>query len=342
MLVGQPLRRHAAILARNRAEHGAVADPPEPHPGFEQGDGAGLGAGAATNFDLAPASLSRNLQHGAAVIVRPGGRKDLDPAGAVLGLFGAAIEADDFGAAQAAGEADGENGAVADAAQIHVERRHHRQQLVGKNRFFLGWRPGMGASNAREHGRNMPVRDVEGLSELAIAPADAGKPAFERGDAERRPARRLLHAGGEIEADGLRVRGQGIEALSAQPGRELPPIRLIGAPCVFGAGVAGVIAGLFAERGQVWGGDLFGARREVAVEGVVAIRHLFFACAHQAPVLGPRAVSAAKIRRLGGLPEVDFAPFRPAFRMVRNMSDKRTLSDIFIARQARRIGDDIQ
>ena len=42
-------------------------------------------------------------------------RKDFDPAGAVLGLAGPAIEADDFGAAQTAGEADRQDRPVAQA-----------------------------------------------------------------------------------------------------------------------------------------------------------------------------------------------------------------------------------
>ena len=63
--------------------------------------------------------------------------KELDPAGAVFGLAGPAIEADDFGAAQAAGEADRQDRPVAKAAQIHLERRQHGQELVGEDRGFL-------------------------------------------------------------------------------------------------------------------------------------------------------------------------------------------------------------
>ena len=44
MLVGQPLPRNPAILARDRPEEGTMADAAEPQPGFEKGDRAGVGA----------------------------------------------------------------------------------------------------------------------------------------------------------------------------------------------------------------------------------------------------------------------------------------------------------
>jgi hypothetical protein len=47
-----------------------------------------------------------------------------------------------------------------------------------------------------------------------------------------------------------------------------------------------------------------------------------------APLWGLAALSGAKIRRLGGLAEADFDPFRPALWGFRIMSDKRTLSDM--------------
>ena len=83
--------------------------------------------------------------------------ENFDPAGSVLGLLGAAVEADDFGAAQAAGEADRQNGAVAQAAQIHVERRQHGQQLVGEDRLLLDGRAAVAAADAGEHRGDMAV-----------------------------------------------------------------------------------------------------------------------------------------------------------------------------------------
>ena len=60
-------------------EQGTVADPAEPHPGFQQGDRAGVGARAAADLDLAPAGLAADGQERAF-------GEDLDPAGAVFRL----------------------------------------------------------------------------------------------------------------------------------------------------------------------------------------------------------------------------------------------------------------
>ena len=107
-----------------------MADAAEPQPGFEKGDRAGVGARAAADLDLAPAGLAADGEERAF-------GEDFDPAGAVFGLAGPAIEADDFGAAQAAGEADRQDRPVAQAPQIHVERRQHGQKFVGEDRGFL-------------------------------------------------------------------------------------------------------------------------------------------------------------------------------------------------------------
>ena len=67
MLVGQPFGGDAAVFARDRPKQRPVADATEPHPGLEQRDGAGVGARAAADLDLAPAGLAEDLQQGAAV-----------------------------------------------------------------------------------------------------------------------------------------------------------------------------------------------------------------------------------------------------------------------------------
>ena len=81
-------------------------------------DRAGVGPGAAADLDLAPAGLAADGEEGAF-------GEDFDPAGAVLGLAGSTIEPNDLGTAQTAREADSENGAVANATQIHLQRRQH-------------------------------------------------------------------------------------------------------------------------------------------------------------------------------------------------------------------------
>jgi hypothetical protein len=45
-----------------------MIDAAEPHPGLEQDDGAGVGARAATNLDLAPAGLAVDGQQQAAFV----------------------------------------------------------------------------------------------------------------------------------------------------------------------------------------------------------------------------------------------------------------------------------
>src|ERR1700728_2204262 len=93
VLVREPLGSDAAGLLRHGAEYGPAGDPPEPQPGLEQGDRAGVRLRAPANLDLPPPGLAADDQERTF-------RDDLDPAGAVLGLIRAAVEPDDFGAAQ--------------------------------------------------------------------------------------------------------------------------------------------------------------------------------------------------------------------------------------------------
>ena len=189
-----------------------MADAAEPQPGFEEGDRAGVGARAPADFDVAPTGLAADGQEGAL-------GKDFDPAGAVFGLAGPAIEADDFGAAQAAGEADRQDRPVAQAPQIHVQRRQHGQKLVGEDRGFLQGRAAVAAADAGEHGGDMAVADLERLAELAVAPGDARQAPFEGGDRKLRAA--AFDLGGEVEADRFRIGRRLGKTLAAQPGGEI-------------------------------------------------------------------------------------------------------------------------
>ena len=196
--------------------------------------------------------LARRLGAG----IHAGGRRlgageNLDPAGPVLGLVRAAIEPDDFRAAQTASEADRQDRLVAQAPQIVVERGQHRAQVVGEDRFFRDRRSGMDAPDPGEHGRDVPIARVQRFAELAIAPANPREAPLQRCDGNRLFSAPAVDAGGEIQPDGLWIRGQGIEPLAAQPGGKLSPIGVVSALGVFGARVAGVIAGLFAERREM-------------------------------------------------------------------------------------------
>ena len=65
VLVRQAFGSDPAVLARYGPEQGPAGDPPEPQPGLEQGDRAGVGARAAADLDLAPAGLAADGEEGA-------------------------------------------------------------------------------------------------------------------------------------------------------------------------------------------------------------------------------------------------------------------------------------
>src|SRR6202162_5621138 len=104
--VGQPVRANLFGAFGNAPEQRPVRDAGELEPGLESDDRTGGVAGATADFDLAPADLDLGPNDRALV-------ENLDPAGAVFGVVGTAVEAGDFGAAQAAGKADQQDGAVA-------------------------------------------------------------------------------------------------------------------------------------------------------------------------------------------------------------------------------------
>ena len=83
-------------------------NPPEFQPRLQRDDRAGGVGGAAADLDLAPAGLAAQRQQQAVV-------EEFGPA-AVEAVLGAAVEADDFRAPQAAGEAEQQDRPVAQAA----------------------------------------------------------------------------------------------------------------------------------------------------------------------------------------------------------------------------------
>ena len=118
--------------------------------------------------------------------------------------------------AQAAGEADRQYGAVAQATQIHIEDVDHGEQFVGEDRLLLHGRPAVLAADAGEDRRYMAVARVARVAKLAVMPANPGQAAPQRGDAC--PLRAVsgadvsnaggdsaVGAGGEIEPDRLRI-----------------------------------------------------------------------------------------------------------------------------------------
>jgi len=213
-----------------------VFDSGELQPGLQRDDGAAELAGAAPDFDLAPAGLAAQGDQDALV-------EDLGPAGSVLGLLGAAVEPDDFRAPQPAGEADQQDGAVAQASQgAEIERRDHRLQVLGQDRFFLFGRPSLGAADAGEDGGDVAVGAVEFFSPLREIPPQGRDPPLEGGDRVGFSGDRPGGAGGDIEAQDLGIRGQGGESVAACPGRIVSPVGSVGSARVRrtrGLGVVG-------------------------------------------------------------------------------------------------------
>lgn len=80
-------------------------------------------------------------------------------------------QADDLGAAQAAGKAEQEHGAVAQATQrAAVEGFQHGDEILAQNRFLLPGRRGVCIADAGHDGGDMPVFAVERLAALGIVP----------------------------------------------------------------------------------------------------------------------------------------------------------------------------
>jgi hypothetical protein len=149
VLVGEAFGRDTAVFVGHGAKHRPVTDPPEPQPCLQHRDRAGKGRKAAADFDFAPAGPAVDGEQQAAVARRPRTgltavrtlgldavrwrrvAENLDPTGPVLGLVGAAIEPDDFRAAQAAGEADREKRPV---AQGRASRRFSPWRSVSRMR----------------------------------------------------------------------------------------------------------------------------------------------------------------------------------------------------------------
>src|SRR5690606_8919712 len=115
--------------------HRTVDDAGDRHPFLEAGHWTSSRAGAAADLDLAPTvALAADSQHDAS-------GQELRPSQALVGVPGPVVEADDFAAPQAAGEADQQDGAVTDPDQAGVERPGHGDDVRGGDRGLLGRDP---------------------------------------------------------------------------------------------------------------------------------------------------------------------------------------------------------
>src|SRR5208283_6126535 len=98
----------------------------------------------------------------------------------------AAIEADDFRAPEAAGEADEEDRAVAQAAEIaKIERGDHGEEILGQDGLLLLGRAALRAPYAGQHRRDVPVLAVDRLAPLGEIPHQRREPALDGADRAR-------------------------------------------------------------------------------------------------------------------------------------------------------------
>ena len=131
-----------------------------------------------------------------------------------------------------------------------IERLEHGDEILGQHGFLLPRRRGLGVADAGEHGGDMPVLAVERLAALGIIPGQRREPALDRRHRVRLLVgrRRAGGAGGDVEADDLRIRGQEREVLAPAQARKMPPVGGVGAPGVGRACCLDIVAGAIGER----------------------------------------------------------------------------------------------
>lgn len=128
-------RSTSTVFLEDAPEERASGDPAKADPAFQCNNGAGLVGGAAADLDLAPSGLAaQRHQHTLG--------KNLDPGGAVAVVpiemvVADEIEPDDLGTAEAAGEAEQQDGPVAQTPQVMAERVDHRFDVVAEHGLLL-------------------------------------------------------------------------------------------------------------------------------------------------------------------------------------------------------------
>lgn len=259
LLVMQPIRPDVLALAAHPPEQRALFDPGEADPGLQRHDRAGGIGGSAADFDLAPAGLSAQRQQQALV-------QDLDPAAAVFGLVAAKVEAGEFRAAQSAGKADQQHGAVPETAQtVAIERFQHGDQVFRREGLLLAGRGSVLVADAGEHGGDRAILAVESCAAaLRVVPGQRRQPPLDGGD--RTGFAAAVHgaggAGRDVQPDHVRIRGQGRKILAPAPGGKMLPVGGVGAARVGGGrgfDIAARALGEFLQVARQSGGS-FGER----------------------------------------------------------------------------------
>ena len=224
--------------------------PTEIRPNFSQVSSAATGQVASE--EPRPISTSRQPVLPRSVSSSPSSKNSIQPP--LRPSSAAAIEADDFRAPEAAGETDQEDRAIPQAPEIaEIERGDHGEEILGQDRLLLLGRAALGAADPRQHGGDVPVLAVDRLAALGEIPLERREPPLDGADRARLRAGRAGGAGGDVEAENLRIRGQGGEVLPARPGGVMAPVGGVGAVGVWRRGGAGVVAGGLGERGEARG-----------------------------------------------------------------------------------------
>ena len=177
---------------------------------------------------------------------------------------------------------------IAQAPEIaEIEGGDHGEEILGQDGLLLLGRAPLGAADPRQHGGDVPVLAVHRLAALGEIPHQRREAPLDGADRARLRAGRAGGAGGDVEAENLRIRGQGREVLPPRPGVIVAPVGGVGAVGVLRRGGAGVVAGGLGERGEARGQGRPPDRRPAA-----------------APMTGPQAArraSGGRFRRVCGL-----------------------------------------
>ena len=217
----------AFFLAIGREQRAMTRSRPRRIQVLQQDDNsAGLGARAATDFDLAPAGFAFDGQQQAAFVWRPKiwsavlfdcsaarrGRScwrstprrpvkiSIQPVPS-SDSFRTAIGARRFPSGAGRRRSRSPRSPCRAGPSNHCRRRRRawRAECLGEDRLFLDGRWAMGAWNASQHGADVPIARVQRFAELAIAPANPREPPLQRRDGNRLPSAPAVDAGGEIE-----------------------------------------------------------------------------------------------------------------------------------------------
>jgi hypothetical protein len=156
------------------------------------------------------------------------------------------VERDQLGAAQEAGEADQQQGAVAVALAARVEAGDQGAQGLGHGRGGLpAGAAAVGADDALPHQADLGGGGGAGPAGRLVDLGDGGEPAPQGGD------RRTAGVGGEVGGHGADLGRQRRLRAGGAPGGEVAPVGGVGAQRGRRLGAEGVTLGALQQLGEV-------------------------------------------------------------------------------------------